>query len=93
MATELARDPRVTVLNEVVLNQALVRFSCAGKNITHRVTDAAQRDGTCWMGGTEWGGEPAMRISVCNARTTKDDIRRSVSSRLAQLKVSAPAPT
>ena len=25
-------------------------------------------DGTCWAGGTDWNGEPAMRISVSNWR-------------------------
>src|ERR1700760_4374370 len=34
MAEELARDPRATVLNDVVLNQVLVRFTCQGTNVT-----------------------------------------------------------
>jgi len=85
MAGELARDPRVTVLNNVVLNQVLVRFACDGANVTHEVIDAAQREGTCWMSGTEWEGEPAMRISVCNWRPTEDDIRRSAKAILAQV--------
>ena len=84
MAEELARDPRVTVLNEVVLNQVLVRFVCDGANVTDQVIDAVQREGTCWMSGTEWDGEPAMRISVSNWRTTEDDIRRSARAILAQ---------
>jgi glutamate/tyrosine decarboxylase-like PLP-dependent enzyme len=84
MAEELARDPRVVVLNDVILNQVLVRFACDGKNITDKVIDAVQREGTCWMSGTEWDGEPAMRISVCNWRTTEDDIRRSAKAILAQ---------
>jgi glutamate/tyrosine decarboxylase-like PLP-dependent enzyme len=90
MAEELARDHRVTILNDVVLNQVLVRFTRDGENITDRVIDAAQRDGTCWMSGTEWEAEPAMRISVCNWRTTEDDIRRSATAILAQV-AAAPA--
>ena len=90
MAEELARDPRATVLNDVVLNQVLVRFSCDGANVTDEVIDAVQREGTCWMSGTEWDGEPAMRISVCNWRTTKEDIRRSAGAVLAQV---TPAAT
>ena len=85
MAEELARDPRVTVLNDVVLNQVLVRFACDGANVTDEVIDAVQREGTCWMSGTEWEGEPAMRISVSNWRTTEDDIRRSADAILAQI--------
>ena len=85
MAEALARDPRVTVLNDVVLNQVLVRFACDGANVTDEVVDAVQREGTCWMSGTEWEGEPAMRISVSNWRTTEDDIRRSADAILAQI--------
>jgi aromatic-L-amino-acid decarboxylase len=85
MAEELARDPRVTLLNDVVLNQVLVRFACDGTNVTDEVIDAVQREGTCWMGGTQWDGEPAMRISVCNWRTTEDDIGRSARAILAQV--------
>jgi aromatic-L-amino-acid decarboxylase len=85
MAEELARDPRVTVLNDVVLNQVLVRVTCDGANVTDEVIDAVQREGTCWMSGTEWAGEPAMRISVCNWRTTEDDIRRSARAILAEV--------
>lgn len=84
MAEELARDPRATVLNDVVLNQVLVRFSADGANVTDEVIDAVQREGTCWMSGTKWDGGPAMRISVCNWRTTEDDIRRSARAILAQ---------
>jgi glutamate/tyrosine decarboxylase-like PLP-dependent enzyme len=92
MAEELARDPRVTVLNEVVLNQVLVRFAAGGANITDEVIDAVQCEGTCWMSGTRWDGEPAMRISVCNWRTTEDDIRRSAKAILALVDVAARAP-
>jgi hypothetical protein len=43
------------------------------------------------MSATEWEGEPAMRISVCNWRTTEDDIRRSARAILAQANV-VPRP-
>jgi glutamate/tyrosine decarboxylase-like PLP-dependent enzyme len=92
MAEELAQDSRATVLNDVVLNQVLVRFACNGANVTDEIIDAVQRDGTCWMSGTEWDGEPAMRISVCNWRTAEDDIRRSARAILAQVSIAARAP-
>jgi aromatic-L-amino-acid decarboxylase len=92
MVEELARDARVTVLNDVVLNQVLVRFACDGVNVTDEVIDAVQREGTCWMSATEWEGEPAMRISVCNWRTTEDDIRRSARAILAQVGIAAGPP-
>ena len=85
MAEELSRDPRVTLLNDVVLNQVLVRFSSDEANITDQVLEAVQREGTCWMSGTTWDGGPAMRISVCNWRTTEEDIRRSAAAIRAQV--------
>ena len=85
MAEELAHHPRVTVLNNVVLNQVLGRFVCDGANVTDAVVATVQREGTCWMSGTEWKGEPAMRISVSNWRTTEDDIRRSARAILAEV--------
>jgi glutamate/tyrosine decarboxylase-like PLP-dependent enzyme len=91
MADELSRDPRATILNDVILNQVLVRFACDGANVTDEIIDRVQREGTCWMSGTEWAGEPAMRISVCNWRTTEDDIRRSARAIRAQVSIAARA--
>jgi glutamate/tyrosine decarboxylase-like PLP-dependent enzyme len=85
MAERLAAEEGVVeVLNEVVLNQVLVRFRDAnGANTTDKVMAAVQQDGTCWMSGTTWQDEPAMRISVTNWRTTADDIHRSADAILA----------
>ena len=71
MAEELARDPRATILNDVTLNQVLVRFASEGPNVTDDVIDSAQREGTCWMGGTTWDGSLEIGICVCNWRTTE----------------------
>jgi hypothetical protein len=69
----------VSVLNDVVLNQVLVRFGNEhGENTTGRVISRIQADGECWCGGTSWGGQPAMRISVSSWRTTEEDADRSV---------------
>jgi glutamate/tyrosine decarboxylase-like PLP-dependent enzyme len=81
MADRLAKDPSVTILNDVVLNQVLVRFKdAAGTNddaFTAEVIRRVQQDGTCWLGGTTWHGMHAMRISVSNWSTTDDDIDMS----------------
>jgi glutamate/tyrosine decarboxylase-like PLP-dependent enzyme len=80
-AEALAQEPGVEVLNEVVLNQVLVRFLDAGGDHdarTRAVVKAVQDDGTCWLGGTTWQGKAAMRISVSNWSTTTEDIDRSV---------------
>jgi glutamate/tyrosine decarboxylase-like PLP-dependent enzyme len=65
----------VEILAPVVLNQVLAAFG--DDATTDAVIAAVQRDGTCWMGGTEWHGRRAMRISVSDSSTTPDDIARS----------------
>jgi glutamate/tyrosine decarboxylase-like PLP-dependent enzyme len=81
MADRLRADPRVTILNDVVLNQVLVRVSGAGGRdadaVTRDVIARVQADGTCWLGGTTWHGMGAMRIAVSNWSTTDDDVDRS----------------
>ncbi|HEX2095002.1 MAG TPA: aminotransferase class V-fold PLP-dependent enzyme [Longimicrobiaceae bacterium] len=80
-AEALAQEPTAEVLNEVVLNQVLVRFLDAGGDHdarTRAVVKAVQDDGTCWLGGTTWRGKAAMRISVSNWSTTTEDVDRSI---------------
>ena len=67
-----------TVLNEVVLNQVLVRLGDGEQ--TREAIARVQEDGTCWLGGTDWNGEHAMRISVSNWRTTEEDVDRSAAA-------------
>jgi glutamate/tyrosine decarboxylase-like PLP-dependent enzyme len=76
-AERLGAEPGVEILNEVVLNQVLVRFSDSDE-MTRAVIDGVQRDGTCWLAGTVWHGVAAMRISVCNWSTTESDVDASV---------------
>lgn len=71
MAERLAAQG-VEILAPVVLNQALAAFGDG--ETTDSVIDAVQRDGTCWMGGTVWQGQNAMRISVSDSATTEHDI-------------------
>lgn len=66
------------VLNDVVLNQVLVSFG--DDRTTSEVIRRVQRDGTCWCGGTLWGGRTAMRISVSSWATTSDDVERSLAA-------------
>jgi len=76
MADRLRASPDVAVLNDVVLNQALVRFRDDDET-TRDVIARVQRDGTCWLGGTVWKGAAAMRLSLINATTTEADVDRS----------------
>lgn len=72
----------VEVLNDVVLNQVLVRFG-DDDDLTAEVIRRTQEDGTCWVGGTVWQGRGAMRVSFSNWSTTEDDVDRSVAAILA----------
>jgi glutamate/tyrosine decarboxylase-like PLP-dependent enzyme len=82
MADRLAGAEGVEILNDVVLNQVLVRFHPAsGGEVdehTRNVIHLVQEDGTAWMGGTTWHGLAAMRISVSNWSTTREDADRTV---------------
>jgi glutamate/tyrosine decarboxylase-like PLP-dependent enzyme len=82
-AERLGSEPGVEILNDVVLNQVLVRFSSPEAGDTDALTRDAftreiiarvQADGTCWLGGTTWHGKAAMRISVSNWSTTEEDV-------------------
>jgi len=77
----LAAEPGVEVLNDVVLNQVLVRFGDSD-GLTNAVVGRAQRDGTCWLSGTVWHGVGAVRISVSNWQTSEEDVERSVAALL-----------
>ena len=66
------------VLNEVVFNQVLV--ACESPALTEKTLELIQAGGECWCGGSEWRGQPVIRISVCSWSTTPDDVRRSVAA-------------
>ena len=80
-ADQLGAADGVEVLNDVVLNQLLVRFG-DDDDVTRDVITRVQEDGTCWVGGTVWQGRAAMRLSVSNWSTTDADIDRSVEAML-----------
>jgi glutamate/tyrosine decarboxylase-like PLP-dependent enzyme len=75
----LGAEPDVEILNDVVLNQVLVRFG-DDDEVTREVVRRVQDDGTCWLGGTDWQGRAAMRISVSSFRTTSEDVERSAAA-------------
>ncbi|MHB1535418.1 MAG: pyridoxal phosphate-dependent decarboxylase family protein, partial [Acidimicrobiales bacterium] len=71
------------VLNDVVLNQVLVR--AYDDTTTTRWIEAVQAEGTCWCGPTTWQGRVAMRVSVSGWGTTEADVEVSVAAMLACL--------
>jgi glutamate/tyrosine decarboxylase-like PLP-dependent enzyme len=73
----LGEEAGVEILNDVVLNQVLVRFF-DDDALTEQVVERVQDDGTCWVGGSSWAERGVMRVSVCNWSTTAEDVARSV---------------
>jgi glutamate/tyrosine decarboxylase-like PLP-dependent enzyme len=78
----------VEVLRRPTLNQGLVRFvdRKAGATEadhaarTEEVIARLLRDGTAYFGPVTWQGRRAMRISVCNWRTSAKDVERTVAA-------------
>jgi glutamate/tyrosine decarboxylase-like PLP-dependent enzyme/ketosteroid isomerase-like protein len=79
MAAHLAEMPGAEVLNDVVLNQVLVRFA-GGDEANRAVVTAVQREGTCWLGGTQWNGRAVVRLSFSNWATSHADVDRSAAA-------------
>jgi glutamate/tyrosine decarboxylase-like PLP-dependent enzyme len=90
MAELLRVDARVQILNDVVLNQVLVRYG-NDDDLTRAVIAGVQEEGTCWLGGTTWQGLAAMRISFSNWATSEDDVARSAAAILRVLAKKTPA--
>jgi glutamate/tyrosine decarboxylase-like PLP-dependent enzyme len=82
-ADRLRQEPSIEILNDVVLNQVLVRVVPAQGDAdaaTRDVIRRVQEERECWLGGTRWHEMDAMRISVSNWSTTDADVDRSVES-------------
>ena len=82
--------PGCELLNDVVLNQVLIRF--ADDRATAAILAAVQAEGEAWMSGTSWDGRAAIRVSVSNWRTSENDVARTVAAfERAAATVGAPA--
>ena len=82
LAAAMERLPGVAVLNDVGLNQVLLRFDDDDAR-TADVVAEVQRSGDAWVGGTRRQGAGAMRVSFSNWSTTDADVDRSVAAILA----------
>jgi glutamate/tyrosine decarboxylase-like PLP-dependent enzyme len=76
-AAELSSFDGVQVLNDVVLNQVLVRFEDDDAT-TRRVIDELLAERVVYMGPSVFKGRAAMRISVSGWQTTDADVAVSV---------------
>ncbi|PWN02914.1 aspartate aminotransferase family protein [Nocardioides silvaticus] len=75
------------VVNDVVLNQVLVR--AGNPAATTALVAAVQADGRIWCGGTQWQGAPAMRISVSSWKSSPADADTVATAVLECARVSA----
>jgi glutamate/tyrosine decarboxylase-like PLP-dependent enzyme len=82
-ADRLREEGSIRILNDVVLNQVLVRVVPASGDAdaaTRHALRLVQEERVCWLGITRWHGMDAMRISVSNWSTTEADVDRSADS-------------
>lgn len=82
MARRIAGEPGVERLNEVVLNQAALRFGAdapaeEGDRLTRATIARVQHEGHCFVGGAQWRGRWVMRLSVIGGETTEADAVRA----------------
>jgi glutamate/tyrosine decarboxylase-like PLP-dependent enzyme len=84
LTMEIARIPGAELLVEPILNQGLVRFLDPLGSDHDRRTDeviaGVNNSGEAFFTGTTWRGTRAMRISVCNWRTSERDVSRTIES-------------
>jgi glutamate/tyrosine decarboxylase-like PLP-dependent enzyme len=88
IAESLAREPGLSIRNDVALNQVIVRFGAdepvaVGDDLTRRTIRRIQSDGICFTGGAQWRGEWVMRISVISSATTEADIDQATAAILS----------
>ena len=69
----------IEVLNDVVLNQVLLRFDDSDE-MTDAVIERVQADGTCWLAGSSVKGRAVMRVSIVGWNTTSEDVDRAADS-------------
>lgn len=81
IVSEIGALPGAEILAPARMNQGLLRFLSPDGDHDRRtdaVIEAVRAEGTSWFGGTTWEGMRAMRVSVCNHRTTDEDVDRTV---------------
>lgn len=92
MAERLAAEPGIQILNDVILNQIIVRFGKdetqdRGDELTCKTIARIQADGECFAGGAMWRGKQVMRVSVIGWETTLDEGARSAEAMIRAWKV------
>lgn len=81
LVTEIGNLDGARVLVEPQINQGLVQFTSNEGSHDERTDEVIAKIVACgevWFGGTTWNGIRAMRVSVCNWRTTDEDVDRAI---------------
>lgn len=86
LVTRIGALDGAEMVYEPQINQGLVRFLSPGESATDkehdRYTDEVMtrilESGEAFFGGTTWNDMRCMRVSVCNWRTTTQDVDRAV---------------
>ena len=85
LAHEIGALPGAELVAAPTLNQGLVRFTAtqAGSDEDHdrrtdEVIERINATGEAFFSATTWRGRRAMRISVCNWRTSPSDVERTI---------------
>jgi glutamate/tyrosine decarboxylase-like PLP-dependent enzyme len=82
MAARLSREPGVEVVNDVELNQVIVRFGSGlapadRDRLTTAVIDRLRATGACLLGGARWRDGWVMRVSIIGWTTDEPTIDAS----------------
>jgi glutamate/tyrosine decarboxylase-like PLP-dependent enzyme len=88
IAAKLAAEPGIAILNDVVLNQVIVRFgsdlpSEDADRMTNDTIRTLQENGEAFAAGAKWRGQQIMRISVTNYQTDEREADRTAEAMLA----------
>lgn len=100
IAADLEQVPDILVMNDVVLNQIVVRFGCDSDSAERRkvlataVMDRLVADGIIFVAGAAWRGEWVMRLSVISGAMSDADVAITTKAiRAAWTHVLADAPS
>ena len=86
IVTGIGKLEGAELLWEPIINQGLVRFLDPEANATtedhdrrtDEVIEKILQTGEAFFGGTTWRARRAMRVSVCNWRTSDEDVDRAI---------------
>jgi glutamate/tyrosine decarboxylase-like PLP-dependent enzyme len=82
MSGMLITEPGIEILNDIVLNQIIVRFGSGetperGDELTRDTISRIQTEGECFAGGAVWRDRQIMRLSVISWETDIEEGKRS----------------